>query len=278
VEFWLFLLPILLVALFVLAFPLCVGLVLSHDKPRPRIVLGEAIGVAVGLTLLQLLSLVIYDMGGEIYSTWSFRPSLVWAMYGVLGLVAFGHAIGLLGFHSRKVGKRALVPVLIHVLLGLSVWATWNLPTMVSTHGDAAMLDNFRRHEAEFNKLATMFEQDRSVTSICRRGGKYRANLPPERLAQYDELLGSVGVGQGITRDPRGPVLLRTWVVVATGYFDQSIEKGYAFLDGAPSRLVASLDNTHSLGEGLTYRHINGPWHLYYYNRDSLRASCDYGA
>ena len=67
-------------------------------------------------------------------------------------------------------------------------------------------------------------------------------------------------------------------MIPATGYVDQHIEKGYAFLHTAPDRLVDSLDNMYGLGDGLAYRHIDGPWHLYYYNRDAMSGPCSLDA
>jgi hypothetical protein len=156
----------------------------------------------------------------------------------------------------------------------LVIWALWFLPSPVSTHSDSTMIENFRRHEADFNRLAELIQQDAGVSAICSTVDAHRY-IPPERQAEYVALLGAVDVRHGITREPYGQVLFRYWSKPATGFFDQYLEKGYAPLDTPPSRLVESLDDLSGLDQGLTYRPIDDRWYLYYYNRDSLPSRCD---
>jgi hypothetical protein len=238
-------------------------------------ILPSAIVVTSLLVAIDIIQPVLLDPAGELYSQYSFWLSAAWVLLSLTWLVGLGLAIANTISSRQKLRLRALWPLAVYALGAILVWGLWTLSDSPSTYSDAAMIEHFFRYEAELNQLREMFAQDSQVSWVCRPSNDFGPGLTAERAKTYEALLGTVRIGHGIMREPRGETLFRYWTKPATGFADQNVEKGYAVLDRPPSRLVDSLDNPTRLGEGLTYRQISGQWYLYVYNRDSLKAVCD---
>lgn len=264
--------PILLL----LIAPVVLGVILSRLLAPILLLVGIGAANALPLIATSLIQLFVGMQSGDI----SLKRLLVTGAYYVAGVVwlgGVGHSLGTVLYHWRTLGPKTLAPLAPYAMTGLVVRGIWQIPARMSTRSDAILLENFRQHEREFQQLAAMYEEDQRPFAIC-PPGKHRPTLTSERLAGYDTLMAATGVRHGITREPHGEVFFRFWAQPMSGWFDQSLEKGYAWLDRPPERVVASLDNERRLGQGLTYRRVAGPWYLYYYNRDSLSATCDFGS
>jgi hypothetical protein len=264
--------------------PFFFGVALGGRWNEPWTVLRRSIVLASLTVPLVVGNLVVSDLGGAVYQRYSYWLWLAEVVVGFDFLVAFGHASGNVISRGnvvsqwRATGRQIRRSLVVYGVASFAIVGLWSVPGSVSTHGDAVMIAHFRRHEAEFNELREMFARDADVGSLCEGYAVSRFPLPAERIAEYKPLLRAADIRHGLTHEVRGQTLFRYWSKPATGFTDQSIEKGYATLRELPDRLVESLDPPSRLGEGLTYRHIDDGWYLYYYNRDSSGSPCRLGA
>lgn len=253
------------------------GLLLSVVLRRPGLALPGAIATTLLLTAVALVYQVLYELGGRPYDRYGLWIGGSWTVLSLAWLVGLGYAINTAGeeWSGRRV--QTFGPLAVYGIGAVAFWALWSVPGSLSTHGDGVMIRHFQRHEAEFARLAGLATQESPTFAYCGPGKVAGATLPDERSAEYAALLGAVNVQHGIMRERRGEILLRYWTMTEGGYFGQNVEKGYAVLPEPPERPMDSLDDGRWNGQGLVYRHLEGSWYLYYFNRDSLRAICDLG-
>ena len=134
---------------------------------------------------------------------------------------------------------------------------------------DKSMQENFRAHEADFKKLASMFKEDNfSFVSEAvpylpspERGQLKAAELSPQRLDEYLRLFKQTGViyisrGEGyisfLTQEGSDPI--------------DDLDKSYVYAENPPSPLVDSLDQIDKLpGNQLkkgVYKKIADNWYI----------------
>ena len=124
---------------------------------------------------------------------------------------------------------------------------------------DAEMRASLVTHEREFDWLVRMFRQDSSLQRAV--PSEWRTPNAPEALTaarrrEYDRLLTSLGVRM-MLREANGLILLRTTTVWT---FDR---KGYAWAP-KPPRPIVDRETTQGGGEWVVYRHLKGPWYIYF--------------
>ena len=162
----------------------------------------------------------------------------------VLGIACGGIALA----EHRRRRAAAIVAVLLGVasllLAGAAVaYAAYDLWTGSPHPSDARLIDDFQEHRAQFDDAVAAFDADGSVDP---------------------NLLHSIGV-------PAENVFSEDGVV----YFDASVfglatggsSKGYAYSRSSlPTAPEAELENADTgLSErGVAYKHISGPWYLFY--------------
>ena len=176
--------------------------------------------------------------------------NLALAVGGVLlaGAV-FGIVCGGIALAERRHRR---IAALLAILLGVAslllaggavAYAAYDLWTGSPHPADARLIDTFSQHRAQFDEAVAAFTADGSVDP---------------------NLLHSIGV-------PAENVFSEDGVV----YFDASVyglatggsSKGYAYSrDPLPTTPEAELENADTgLSErGVAYRHISGPWYLFY--------------
>ena len=138
---------------------------------------------------------------------------------------------------------------------------------------DKSWQENFRAHEADFKKLASMFKEDANLFLLNEAAGFFdstersvppkAAELPPQRMDEYRRLLKQTGVlmisrGGGyiyfVTQEGHDPI--------------DYLHKRYVYAENPPSPLVDSLDqidklsrNRGQLRKGV-YKKIADNWYL----------------
>ena len=138
---------------------------------------------------------------------------------------------------------------------------------------DKSMLENFRAHEADFKKLASMLKEDANLVLVneaaafspsTERGVPPKAaELSPQRLDEYRRLLKQTGVlmitrGEGgmsfVTQEGSDPI--------------DGLEKNYVYAENPPSPLVDSLDQIDKLSRHRgqlrkgVYKKIADNWYI----------------
>lgn len=131
---------------------------------------------------------------------------------------------------------------------------------------DEVLIERFNSHQADFEKLVTMLNEDPKLRRLTLErayldpGG---APLPKARMAEYSRLLKLLHLQDGVTRDYQGLHLIashRGGVVPNSG-------KSYSYTLKEPSPLVDSLDaviRQNSADQRLIWRRIAGNWYLSY--------------
>ena len=134
---------------------------------------------------------------------------------------------------------------------------------------DKAMEENFRTHEADFNKLVTMIREDAEVKIVDLESAytfdvpRQKLELPPQRLSEYRRLLKQINV-KSIYHGEMGISFL-AW----SGGTDMGKAKYYVYSETPQTSLVDSLDNTsklpHTSGDISASKKIGGNWYLSYW-------------
>ena len=266
--------PVLLTMGTFVAVPAAIGFALAALRVPIKVPVGVAALDMVLLVVWGVIAWIDHERGGWA-SLKSIHDMLMLFSAGLLWIVGIGHALGTVFYRWRTRGLVTGAPLAVYLLVAAFMWVRPQLHaayTPYSAHSDATMIARFTENEPAFNRLAEMFAEDGDLSYLCPDGRalwRYRnQRTSPERLAEYTALFEATGIRYGISRQFPWPIRLRYWAAAGAVNF----EKGYAFLPDAPDRLVESLDGG---GFGrLAYRHISGPWYLYYYDSDSMSGPC----
>jgi hypothetical protein len=137
----------------------------------------------------------------------------------------------------------------------------------VAHPSDAVLIERFYRHQADFEKLVTMLDQDRDLVRITAKNvflekGATR-QVPKERHDEYRRLLELLQLNGGIQRDKDGLILIAS----LKGIIIPNSSKSYLYALTEPSPLVESLDHVVSNNRGdqrPVYKRISGNWYLDY--------------
>jgi hypothetical protein len=133
---------------------------------------------------------------------------------------------------------------------------------------DQVLEQRFRAHEADFNKLVQMLNEDRDIVrlvgdSVFLSGDSHRS-VATHRLTEYRRLFKAVGLESGIHRDGVNAVRL---IASSKGLLIATSEKSYVYSSVEPSALVESVDEIIKRNRGdqsPVYKRLGGNWYLYY--------------
>ncbi len=176
---------------------------------------------------------------------WSKLPAgAVYAVAGVwLALVVAGVVFAVIALalpHRRLVWPILAIVLSAGSLLLVPAVAAASAFVWIGPHhpSDSDLIANFRKHESQFIQAV------------------HRLNNGAElRLADLDRL-GITAAMPGSHGQVEMPV--SSWGLVPSGS-----AKGYVYSRRPLSPVVKDLDDS-ATGDGYTYRHIEGPWYLYY--------------
>lgn len=142
-----------------------------------------------------------------------------------------------------------------------------------SMPSDKAMEENFRSHEADFEKLATMLKEDSNLAEVnfgeayLRSHNRPKAEIPARRMNEYRRLLRQTGVDRITNFDGKNNFVFLFW----SGWRENvphETRKNYFYAEKPPSPLVDSLDSAEELpGERKfeAYKRIADNWYLLYF-------------
>ena len=137
------------------------------------------------------------------------------------------------------------------------------------------LIENFRQHRAEFEKLALMAEME-TVHSISADKFAFidhrtrHSEISGLRVGEYQYQVGLTGVegypGRSLLNRAEGVFfpISTDWIVPKGFSYTIEAEKGYILRQGRPERLVESLDGLAFKDDGISYRKIDEHWYLYY--------------
>jgi len=132
---------------------------------------------------------------------------------------------------------------------------------------DEALLENFRRHRADFERLREMVDQDKALLGVTddrtQPDDPEAVGIPASRIAEFRALLKALGIRGGlkISAD-RGTIEL---TASARGVVTHNSSKGYMYMAAPAGRtLLDSLDEVTAKGVGSGLRRIEGNWYLFF--------------
>lgn len=146
---------------------------------------------------------------------------------------------------------------------------------------DVELIDNFSKHETDFNVLVNMANEDSKVvriakdftwldTSVAWPRPESELGFPKERWDMYRRLFKKLDLEKGLAwySVPDGPILL---LASTRGMVTGGSDKGYAFSTNELSPLFESLDNINleikrkKLPANVpVYKRLKDSWYLYY--------------
>ncbi len=145
---------------------------------------------------------------------------------------------------------------------------------------DDTLIANFQKHEADFDKLVAMSNEDSKVIRIAydftRLENNWQCPRPDSELGfskqrwdEYRRLFDELGLKSGLSResDGTGPVVFLT--AFSKGMVNRGSSKGYAHSDHDLKPVFASLDQDpvnirNGQRHGVAYRQIKPQWYLSY--------------
>ena len=155
----------------------------------------------------------------------------------------------------------------------LFVWLAVGCGFFSRPPSDKTMEERFRSNEADFNKLITMFKEDKLFeltpeAAYLRppndndRGVK--TELPPPRMEEYRRLLQQAGAGRVISTDQKIALYVFDGNV---GWLESDYQsKSYVYAEKSPSPIVGSLDKKNDLPDNDylidAYKKIADKWYL----------------
>lgn len=140
---------------------------------------------------------------------------------------------------------------------------------------DQQLIDNYRRHRTDFNKLALMYRADQGLYRITRDytdpEDAGSIGITKGRLRAYRRLFVRLGLRGGMSRYVTDKHVI-FFKAELQSFFMAGSSKGYAYSDGPvylPGRLVDNIDdNTSFEGNGVIFRRVEGKWYLFYDSHD----------
>jgi hypothetical protein len=177
---------------------------------------------------------------------------------------------------SWKFGVWVVAPLLLIVLSLVTATRFATLGNKGRSHPpDEILLENFRRHEADFNRLVSMSEVDSKVIRIADDFTwlDTNANWPRpdseigfsrERWGEYRRIFSTLGLSQGLLR----PLDTDTIYLIASsnGNLTSGSSKGYAYSIKPLSPLSDSLDHVapELRNQQTLYKKLGANWYLFY--------------
>lgn len=178
---------------------------------------------------------------------------------GIWGALKILDRIRLAGEPRRRRSWIQIAAALVYLPFGLYSYASNCESRQWLPPSDEEMIANFREHRSDFDRMVSMFLADKGAGRMNDEHGS-----SGEQFQRYRDLLSRTNVRHGLERHDDGTILASVWAIGSAVSDDKS--KGFAYLLKPPKASRASLDNydpAQRLPETV-YRHIDGPWYLYY--------------
>ena len=142
---------------------------------------------------------------------------------------------------------------------------------------DEQLIQNFQKHEAEFNLLAEMSNQDSQVRRIAPTFTWLQNNaawprpeselgFSEQRWDEYRRLFKELKIADGLARnDPRQPTLI-FFFASTHGLVTSGSAKGYVYSDEELSPIVDSpeLEQADMKNTLRVFKRLKGKWYIFY--------------
>jgi len=129
---------------------------------------------------------------------------------------------------------------------------------------DSTLIANFQTHRQDLERLVEMARQEQPRQAgggvVIDMGWTDVKDLSQARWGNYKRLFRKVGAKHGI----RGSNDRWEIIMSARGMVTAGSTKGFLYSPSPPTPLIPSLDDPPRAPEGALYRHLDGPWYLYY--------------
>lgn len=157
----------------------------------------------------------------------------------------------------------------------LFVWLAVGCGFFSRPPSDKTMEERFRSNEADFNKLITMYKEDKlfeltpEAAYVEPANGNDRGvktELPPPRMEEYRRLLRQVNAGHVIGTGRKVVLYVFEGNV---GWLESDYQsKSYVYAEKPPSSIVVSLDRKNDLPDNDylidAYKKIADKWYLHF--------------
>jgi hypothetical protein len=173
-------------------------------------------------------------------------------------------------YFSGENDKRIVMrfPQTTILLLSVALFASCNFPDFSGQPHlpDEQLIENFKTHRAEFEKLVAMVLEDKSLTRVD-EDWTQPENLANLRVAEYRQLFKVVGTPRGVSARLNRESI--EFIASSQGWAVHGSSKGYLYSEKTPEYYGKPIDGLDeiSLAErpyGSGYRHIEGNWYLYF--------------
>ena len=149
--------------------------------------------------------------------------------------------------------------ILFVILLSIGCGSVW-LPT------ESEMTENFYANKDQFQKLASMLEEDKQLVRLSRENTFYESNearaISQERIDSYRKILEAIKIEDGIHRDDPNSVKL---IASAEGFPVPRYSKAFLYTSQVPEPLVESIDKFVSTRKSPpVYKKLEDNWYLVY--------------
>jgi hypothetical protein len=138
---------------------------------------------------------------------------------------------------------------------------------------EAATIDNFYRHRAEYDQLRGMLLADSDLVRVADWGVQTsdsappqvppQGKFPPDRFQKYLSLLREIGAkGAFRTHETRPEISIQVWV---SGFAGDTRHVNICWREDEPTNQVTSLDEFYRRPKPRksVYRHIEGNWYVW---------------
>jgi hypothetical protein len=154
------------------------------------------------------------------------------------------------------------------VFFGWWVWYGGRVAEMLglreSPHqSDAALIETFRHHRAQFERLRQMLGEDRGLLAVDDRRtwpeDPVTVGVPASRIDQYRALMGELGLFRIAISEDRQTIDL---IASSRGFVTHGSHKGYLYSTAPQQYVVADLDALSRVGFWGGLRHVEDGWYL----------------
>jgi hypothetical protein len=142
-------------------------------------------------------------------------------------------------------------------------WLVWRGLRESRHQSDAELIETFRRHRAQFERLRQMLGEDRGLLAVDDRRtwpeDPVAVGVPASRIDQYRALMGELGLLRIAISEDRQTIDL---VASSRGFVTHGSHKGYLYSTALQQGVVADLDALPHVGSWSGLRHLDGGWYL----------------
>lgn len=185
-----------------------------------------------------------------------------WGMRRLLATIRSAPDLALRRRQVQVTAVLAYLPVALFLYAGQREARVTEVPT------DASLIEQFRSHRRDYEEMTGIMLANKSFNWSAAENAAYRTGpittASPEAVARLRKLLGDTDNLHGVRRFNDGAIAYDYWAVGSA--VSDDLSKGIAYLPKPPAKVRATLDKYSPPDQvaETAYRHIEGPWYLFY--------------